>query len=231
MHQMETILEHWTLQTIFMSIILMHCLAFALLVSEAHLGGIRERLSLRVARETWDTAIDLGVDLLLALALVTALIVMTPDSMLEARVALPWQPIGIVLAAACLLCRALPGGKRHGAAGWWVALCALALACALEIGGLHIVAAGPGDVWSAGHPHALWARAGRMRSEGNPSLVIPTYLVTAPLLGLMALGSALAAAGALVRAQRERPATDDGWEVMASVRNGNAARRHDDPGD
>lgn len=200
-------LEAWTLQNLCDGAILLLFVALVLLVGRAYLDGVRHRLSLRVAREVWDVVADYGADLLLLVVVLIGLMIVNVDVMADIKVALPWVPLGFILAGIALAVRACHGGRAIRSASWWAALGLVALGSASAWFGFTFVMEAAGHEYLEDHPSAFWESLRNMRSDLNPELNMATFLWAGPALALVFLWMMLASVVATVRGARHRKHT------------------------
>ena len=186
-HGLRKALECWTLQNLCDAAIVLSFIALGLLAGRAYLEKYRLRLSLRVAVEAWDTVVELLTDGILLTILLVGVLVTNMDIMADIKIALPWVPLGFVLAGVALVLRLCHGGRRVGSKAWWGALTAMGIGCAAQWFGFTFVMESAGDEYLALHPAArgTWTALTNMRSNMNPDLSMATFRIAAPALALI----------------------------------------------
>jgi hypothetical protein len=191
---MRKALEIWSLQNLCDGAIMLTFVALALVACRGYLEGLKARLSLRVAIETWDTLIDLGADLLLLLTALVGLFLTNLDIMADIKIALPWVPLGLALMGLALIVRAFYGGHVPGSRSWWLALGLIAVGCALNWFGFTFIMEAPGDEYEKlPFAPALISLEG-LRSNENTGLAMTTFFWVAPLFALEFVWAVIAAA-------------------------------------
>lgn len=181
---MRKALEIWTLQNLCNGAIMLGFLVLALVAGRGYLEVLKTRLSLRVAIEAWETAVDMGVDILLLFLVIVGLFITNPDILADIKVAVPWVPLALLLMGAALIVRAFYGGHAPGSSSWWTAFGLITIACVLNWFGFTFVMEAPGHEYVK-LPFADTLMSLRnMRSNANPSLSMTTFLWMAPLFAL-----------------------------------------------
>jgi len=182
-------LEAWTLQNLLDAGMLFIFIALGLMACRAYLEGFRGKLVLRLSVELWDLIMDLLTDLLLLFVVLIGMFTCNPDIMADIKIALPWIPLAQLLAGVALLLRAFAGGKRVGAASWWLALGLVALAGALSWFGFTFVMEGASDEYSVFATSQFWQAVHAMRSDVNRELALTTFAWAAPAFAALFLVS------------------------------------------
>lgn len=203
-HGIQKALEVSILQNLCDLAILAGFAALALMAGRAYLERLKSRLTLRVARETWESAADLMVDVLLAGVALVGLFVTNMDIMADIKIGLPFVPLGFLLLTVALVVRLFHGGSVVGSRAWVAALALLAVGCLANWCGFTFVMEGAGDEYLEHHQSAVafWKGLEHLRSNENPELAMATFVWAAPGL-LLALAWAVVA-GAIRTVQWSR---------------------------
>jgi len=201
-HGINKALEVWSLQTVCDIAILVTFLVLALVAGRAYLEGIRNRLTLRITAEAWDTGSDLLIDLLLGFVTLSGFFLINPDIMSDIKIGLPWVPLAMVLSAAALMLRVWHGGRIPGSSTWWVVLVLLVIACASNWFGFTFVMEAAGEEYLKPNEPSVWLTLQQMRSDFNPALAMITFQCANPALFLMLVWGAIVGAA---RSSRCRP--------------------------
>ena len=105
-------LEIWTLQNLLNLSITLGILATGLAMLQNYYDAMEQRLSLRVSIELWRVFTVLLVDVLLALAVLIGYLMLNPDIMSDAKMAIPFFPAATILFAVALVLRLFHGGHQ-----------------------------------------------------------------------------------------------------------------------
>ncbi len=183
-HGIQKALEIWTLQNLCDLSILAGFAVLALAAARTYLERVKNRLTLRVASEAWETGVDLLIDFLLAAIALVGLLLTNMDIMADIKIGLPFVPIAFVLMTAALVIRLYHGGSTVGSKAWVATISLLAMACLCNWFGFTFVMEGAGDEYLELHPGAagFWHGLEQMRSNKNPDLAMATFLWTCPAL-------------------------------------------------
>jgi len=200
-HGIQKGLEIWSLQSLCDLAILAGFAALALMAGRIYLERLKSQLTLRVAKETWESLADLLVDGLLAGIALVGLLVTNMDIMADIKIGLPFVPVAFVLMAVTLVVRLFHGGSVVGSKAWVVALGLLALGCLLNWFGFTFVMEGAGDEYVDLHPSskAFWDGLEHLRSNKNPDLAMATFRVASPALLLVFVWAVMAGGVRTVR--------------------------------
>ena len=181
-HGINKGLEVWSLQSICDLAIVLSFVALALVAGRPYLDGIRQRLSLRVAAEAWETGTDVLTDLLLGFVALVGLFVINPDIMADIKIGVPWVPLAMVLTAVALVLRVFYGARIVGSAAWWSVFGLLLIACAANWFGFTFVMEAADDEYLRDQTVSLWPTLQHMRSDFNSDLAMATVQWANPAL-------------------------------------------------
>jgi hypothetical protein len=204
-------LEVWSLQVLCDLAIVGGFAALALMAGRIYLERLKSQLTLRVAKETWESLADLLVDGLLAGIALVGLLVTNMDIMADIKIGLPFVPAAFVLMAVALVVRLFHGGSVVGSKAWAVVLSLLALGCLLNWFGFTFVMEGAGDEYVDLHPSskAFWEGLEHLRSNKNPDLAMATFRVASPALLLVFLWAVIAGIARTVRWAGKKSSTQN----------------------
>ena len=211
-HAIKKALEAWTLQNLCDVAILAGFVILALVAGRAYQEALKERLSLRVAVEAWETLTDLGADLLLLGVALVGILLTNMDIMADIKVAVPWVPLGFLLMTVALVLRTCHGGSAVGTRAWWAALGLIGVGCLLCWFGFTFVMEAAGDEYLELNPGATaaWTALSNMRSDLNQNLAMTTFVWAGPGFLLVFAWGALAGLARTVRWARHKDADATG---------------------
>ncbi len=201
-HGINKGLEFWSLQCVCDLAIALSFVILALIAGRPYLESVRQRLSLRLAAETWETGTDVLIDLLLGVVALTGLLLINPDIMSDIKIGLPWVPLAMVLMAIALVLRIFYGARVVGSAAWWSVLGLLLVACASNWFGFTFVMEAAGDEYLKGQTASVWLQLQQMRSDFNPGLAMATFQWANPALVVVFLWAVITGAVRTARGGR-----------------------------
>ena len=202
-HGINKALEVWSLQSFCDLAIVLSFVVLALVAGRSYLDSIRRRLTLRVAAETWETGTDVLIDLMLGVVALAGIFLINPDIMADIKIGLPWVPLAMLLLSVALVLRMFYGARVAGSSAWWVVLCLLLAACALNWFGFTFVMEGADEEYLKGQTDSLWPLLQHMRSDFNPRLAMATFQWVNPALVLVFLWAVIAGAARTRQGRQE----------------------------
>jgi hypothetical protein len=185
-HDIAKALEVWGLQSLLDISILLGIVACGLAMIQGYYKSLEKHLSLRVSIELWKVLTIALVDVLLAIVVMIGYLVLNPDIMADIKMAVPFQPLAIVLFSAALVIRLFHGGHDPQRPSFLGAVCLMFVASVVSIIGFTFVAEAPSGEYLATHPSPFWDYVKtHLRSNADPSgleLSQWTFYVCFPLL-------------------------------------------------
>jgi len=201
-HEIAKALEIWVLQNLLDGSILMGFAALGIALIEPYHRRIEGLLTLRVSVEVWRVVTVVTVDILLAAMVLAGLFLINPDIMADIKMAVPFYPLAVVLAAAALVLRLFRGGSEAGAPAYLRSLWLLFWASVVNLVGFTFVMEAPSSEYLALHPSPAWTWIKtHLRSNASPAgleLAQWSFWIFFPILVLLllwAFGSAMARMG------------------------------------
>jgi len=190
-HEIVKALEVWVLQNLLDASILMGFFALGVALVEPYHRRIEKLLSLRVSIEVWRAATILVVDLMLGGMVLIGLFLLNPDVMADIKMAVPFYPVAVLLAAAALFLRVLGDGSQRGTAAFSRALWFLFSANVVNLVGFSFVMEAPSGEFLEIHPSPFWFWVKtHLRSNAAPAgleVAHWTFWVVFPVLIIMLL--------------------------------------------
>lgn len=199
-------LEIWSLQTLIDTSIALGMLALGLAVIQGYYRSLEKQLSLRVSIELWRVVTVVLVDVCLALVVLVGLVTINADIMVDAKVALPFYPVAVILYAVALMLRLFHGGHGVSSRNFFRSLYLMFVASIVNLLGFALITEAASEEYLEIHPSAFWLYLKtHFRSNGGPAgmeLTQITFYVCFPLL-LLVLCWGFASAVRQIRGQKD----------------------------
>ncbi len=208
-HEIVKALEIWILQNLLDVSIMMGFVALGIAVIEPYHRSIERLLTLRVSTEIWRVVTVVMVDVLLAGVVLAGLFLVNPDIMADIKMAVPFYPLAVSLAAGALVLRLFGGGSEPGSRAYDRALWLLFWANLTNLVGFTFIMEAPSSEYLALHPSPAWTWIKtHLRSNASPAgleLAQWSFWIFFPFLVLLLLW---AFGSAMVRMSASRGASE-----------------------
>jgi len=185
-HDIQKALEVWAIQNVVNASIVLGMLALGLSMIQEYYRSLEEHLTLRVSIELWNVLTVLVVDVLLAMVAIVGFLVLNPDIMADAKIAIPFMPIATILFTVALFLRLFHGGHKVGGPNFYKSVWLMVAANVISIIGFTLIMEAPSTEYLAIHPSGFWTYVkAHLRSNANPSgleLSQLTFYVCFPIL-------------------------------------------------
>ena len=173
-------LEIWTLQNLLNLSITFGIMATGLAMLQNYYDAMEQRLSLRVSIELWRVFTVLLVDLLLAFAVLIGYLMLNPDIMSDAKMAIPFFPAATVLFAVALALRLFHGGHQAASKNHRRSLYLMLAGSLVNILGFTLVMEGASPEYLENHPFdaGFWEFLRTyLRSNADPHGILLSQVV------------------------------------------------------